>query len=184
MLFSWSIFNALFYFLCYPIYGGYVMSSIYDYGENYFNWLNEALDKDGIILTEHDFTKLNKKDIASVAFLYKYIDSYAKENYIYPNEFNHGDFYLLKRDEEKYRIGRVTSKEEFYFCDRALFYDDLPSLDFYDIKNNVDYEDKTTIEEKLEKLSLSVKEMLESGVPIEAIDDVVSSYKCKKRVKK
>lgn len=142
---------------------------------DYINWLNKFTiehssftDDDWLYFPE----KISKEDLEKVNNLhlvYRGIEKYANENYIYPTNCDFGNFYKIKLENTGFEIGILFGQGTLFFCNRVQIENKKDFIDFDDILNNKTNDNLTTIKNKLNELSNFISSLYKSDVPLEAI---------------
>lgn len=142
---------------------------------DYIKWLNNFTveyssfsDNDWLYFPE----RISKEDLERVNnlhLIYRGIEKYASENYIYPINCDFGNFYKIKSENIGFEIGMLIGQGTLFFCNRVQVENQKDFIDFNDILNNTKNDNVTTIKNKLNELSNLVVSLHKSGVPLEAI---------------
>ena len=146
--------------------------------ETYILWLNKFSEKhskftdDEWYYYSQELTEKDKNNVANLYLLFEIIDKYASSNYIYPIIDNWGWFYSIKHGDTYYNIGFSNLQGTVFYCDRINAIDN--AINFADILSNKVLPRTLLIEERIKLLSQNINKLLDEGVPIEAILDIVN----------
>ena len=142
---------------------------------DYIKWLDKFTiehsnfsDDDWLYFPE----KISKEDLEKVNnlhLMYRGIEKYASENYMYPTNCDFGNFYNIKLENSGFEIGILVGQGTLFFCNRVQIENQKDFIDFNDILNNKTNDNLTTIKNKLNELSNFISSLYKSGVPLEAI---------------
>jgi len=116
--------------------------------------------------------------------MYKGIERYASENYIYPTNCDFGNFYKIKLDNIGYEIGMLAGQGTLFFCNRVQIENEQHFIDFNDIVNNKKNNNASFIKNSLNELSNMVVTLYENGIPLEAIVNTLDNTLTEINVKK
>jgi len=142
---------------------------------NYIKWLNNFTvehsnfsDDDWLYFPEK-ISNQDNEHVNNLHLLYRGIERYASENYIYPTTCDFGNFYKIKLENTGFEIGVLVGQGTLFFCNRVQVENEKDFIDFNDIINNKKSDKTTIIKNKLNELSKIVFSLYKIGVPLEAI---------------
>ena len=142
---------------------------------DYIKWLESftiehpSFNDNNWLYFPEKISKQDNEQVNNLHLMYKGIEKYAKENYIYPNSCRFGDFYKIKLENTGFEIGILVGQGTLFFCNRVQVENEKDFIDFNDIINNTKSDNVDTIKNKLNELSNLVISLHKSGVPLEAI---------------
>jgi len=148
---------------------------------DYINWLCKILESNSV-LTENDwlyfmdkFTDDDKIYFERFNLFFEGIKEFAENNYIYPTMGNLDVYYVLKYNDNFFKIGVTFGQGASYYCEQT----DMCNyhIDFVDIIEKKSLYKTVLIKEKLNRLSNAIQNLIELGVPIDAIVDTINVIK-------
>lgn len=146
--------------------------------ETYILWLNKFSEKhskftdDEWYYYSQELTENDKNNVANLFLLFEVIDKYASSNYIYPTSDNWGWFYSITYGDMYYNVGVSNLQGTVFYCERINAIDN--AINFDDILSNKVLPRTLLIEEKIKLLSQDINKLLDEGVPIEAVLEIVN----------
>lgn len=148
---------------------------------NYINWLKDFTEKypkfrdDDFLYNNKKINKQDLDNINNLILLFKAIDNYAKDNYIYPiNEEVFVDYYKIQYEGIGYEIGLICGQGTYCFCERV----DNPDnsyINFDDIMLNKPQINTQLIKNKLKELSDIILYYYKQGVPYLALKETIEN---------
>ena len=141
-------------------------------GYEYIEWL-EKYTKENPSFTNGSITNVkDKENVDNLETFYYTINNFAKKNYIYPTETTCGNFYIIKYEENHYKVGYIDNEETIFYCQSINEVEDENIVDFTDVLNNKISPTAELIKLKMMKLSLILSE-LELVMPEEKLHEEV-----------
>ena len=140
----------------------------------YIGWIESFTDKEKYFSTNSNYINKSrisedKQNILKIKALYKRINSYAKENYIYPKTTKKGQYYSIEHEGTGYQIGYEEKKEgKTFYCIRKE-QPDTDSLAFKHIISTVKLPKTMIIEEKLQELEEYILQLEQNDIPVNEI---------------
>lgn len=146
----------------------------------YIEWLNQ-FTQDRKVFSDNDWLnspkelhEYDEENVNKLQLFYEGIDDYARKNYIYPEQCSFGNFYRVKLDDNGYEIGILSGQGTNFFCRRVSLIDDYYFIDINDIICNKEQGNVKLINNNLNNLSNTIVDTYTSGVPLEAIREVIN----------
>jgi len=148
---------------------------------DYINWLINFTNKQPNFsnatwlynkgtISDEDLKKIDKLEL-----FYEGIEWYTKKNYLYPVVVGNMTFYYIKYHDLGFKIGILEGQGTECFCSRIEIDKKLNFIDFNDVLTNKKQSNVSKISKELEKIINRIEKAYQSGVPIEAIKNVVET---------
>lgn len=157
----------------------------------YIKWISDfTKDKEGFSDEDLYFFKGSEKEnIEKLGLFYKGIDTYAKENHIYPELNEYGSYYKVKYNNVGYQVGSFEGQgTTVYYLTKSTLKNNEDFIDFNDILSNKKQDNVDLINFTLKTLSSDIKKAYKIGVPLEAIEETfnntIGHLKNKRKTKK
>ena len=158
--------------------------------DEYIKWLEDVTNR-FVYVYDEDYldSKFEINDMKNMELLgkfYKFIDFYAKKNYIYPKTDSSNTSYVIKYGENTYLLESVKNAYCYsYYCAKNIK-TECDIIQYEDFKNNVPSEKSKIYTEKLKELEEYIIAMNET-VSLEAIEftcnDTIQKIKSKSKTK-
>lgn len=153
--------------------------------DSYIKWLEhftkEFLDfnHDSWLYSPEEISKEDYENVIKITEFFEIIDEYADNNYIYLKSIPSGGYYTISYNNVLYQIYVIVGQGAVFGCNRVESEEEteLDAISYEDIKENKDSERKIFIDEKIQKLSKEVSELIEADIPIEAIENCIKRFK-------
>lgn len=136
--------------------------------ENFTSKYSKFSDDDWLYCPEK-ISEIDQNNVKKLNLFFDGIETYASKNYIYPTPNEWGSFYSIKYNDVGYNIGLAVGQGVIFYCERTQVIDGY--LDFMDIINDKKQKNSDSIRNELDKLSQSIKNLINNGIPIPAIID-------------
>lgn len=110
--------------------------------EEYINWLkNYTRTKFKISDTDYQYYSdtlddNDREHLDLLRSLFDGIDKYAYENELYPTLCEYGLYYNVMYNDFYFKVGIITGKENYCFCEKMIFNKGISFIDFKDIMND------------------------------------------------
>lgn len=140
--------------------------------ENFTSKYSKFSDDDWLYCPEK-ISEIDQNNVKKLNLFFDGIETYASKNYIYPTPNEWGSFYSIKYNDVGYNIGLAVGQGVIFYCERTQVIDGY--LDFMDIINDKKQKNSDSIRNELDKLSQSIKNLINNGIPIPAIIDTFES---------
>ena len=146
--------------------------------KEYINWLLNFLNSypsfiDDSLYFSNNISKTDKINLNKLKLLYKGIDKYCKNNYLYPTLTEYGKYYKIKYNDITFIIGYIIGENSYYYSKKIDGLDNC--IDFDNILNHINIENIESIKIDLKKLSNQIKLLYEYGIPTLAIKECVDN---------
>lgn len=147
--------------------------------DDYILWLEIFTNKypkfsdDDWLYCPEKISEIDQNNVAKLNLFFDGIETYASKNYIYPTPNEWGNFYSIKYNNVGYSIGSAVGQGATFYCERTQVIGD--HIDFIDIINDKKQKNSDSIRNELDKLSQSIKNLINNGIPIPAIIDTFES---------
>lgn len=138
--------------------------------DNYINWLDTFTKKysnfsdDLWLYYPHKISEEDNVNVRDLRFLYEIVSDYAEINFYTAYKCEFGSFYIVKIGEVFYEIGIEYGQGARFYCSR-LKENNKVSIDFEDIRNNVEQPCVKKYNAKLDGLKSHITKLKECGIP-------------------
>lgn len=160
---------------------------------NYIDWIYKfTQDKDKFFSDDwlyfpEKISEIDRDNVEKLCLLYKAIDNYSQQNYIYPISCNFGNYYRVKFNDFVFEIEILVGQGIIFFFNKGSLEVDKDFIDFNNVMIGKKQENVDQINVTLDSLSSMVTTASENGVPIEAIvntlDNTIKKITSKKEEK-
>lgn len=148
---------------------------------DYIIWLNkftesypEFSDEDFIYFPEK-ISEYDNNYVCDLGLFFEVIDRYAEKNYICSLPCNFGKYYPVRYGENGYHIGCLVGQGVVCFCHKVDVLDKNNFIDYEDIIQNKKQPYVDEIDAKLLDLKFRIRELYNSGIPVDTIKATTDS---------
>lgn len=141
----------------------------------YILWLNkfteshpEFSDEDFVYFPEK-ISEYDNNYVCDLGLFFEVVDRYAEKNYICALPCDFGKYYPVRYGDYGYHIGCLVGQGVVCFCHKVEVVDKNSFIDFDDIMQNKKQPYVDEINSKLLDLKYRIRELYNSGIPVETI---------------
>lgn len=134
---------------------------------NFMKWIASVIDSRGILFSDDDSDKIE--------YLYRAVDYYVNNNYIYFDDGELDNCYYIKYNNRFYEIG-IFAGQGIYFYVKLVNKEVNNYIDFIDIVNNKRKDKANDIDNKMAKIKYLIDTLNGIGVPVPVIKSKIEDY--------